>query len=156
MKRSSFFIFIFLMMLCIIAFADQPQINPSGVWSLRDSGSMTHTWKFSWGENPVNNEVVVIDLGAEEPYIDVAVGEFKVSSYKQEGYRFIFEGGWGTMSEELIPGNLVAVYSEDGNSLYFESIKPEKFGAVMELGEMNCFLRVPVDAPVVPIGPEGP
>ncbi len=118
--------------------------------------NMNYIQVFSWGENPVNNEVVVIDLGAKPPYIDVPVGEFKVSSYRQEGYRFIFEGGWGTMSEELIPGNLVAVYSEDGNSLYFESIKPEKFGAVMELGEMNRFFRVPVDAPVVPIGPEGP
>jgi hypothetical protein len=155
MKRSSFLIFIFFMILCATAFADQPQINPSGVWSMWD-WNMNYTKAFSWGENPVNNEVVIIDIGAKPPYIDVPVGEFKVISYRQEGYRFIFEGGWGTMSEELIPGNLVAVYSEDGNSLYFESIKPEKFGAVMELGEMNCFLRVPVDAPVVPIGPEGP
>lgn len=117
---------------------------------------MTHTWKFSWGENPVNNEVVIIDIGAKPPYIVVPVGEFKVSSYKQEGYRFIFEGGWGTMSEELIPGNLVAVYSEDGNSLYFESVKPEDFVDIVDLGESYRLYRVPVDAPVVPIGPEGP
>ncbi|SLM18020.1 exported hypothetical protein [uncultured spirochete] len=154
MKLQGILSFLFIFSYAAMA-GSQPQINPSGVWSMWD-WNMNYTKAFSWGENPVNNEVVVIDLGAEEPYIDVAVGEFKVSSYRQEGYRFIFEGGWGTMSEELIPGNLVAVYSEDGNSLYFESIKPEKFGAVMELGETNRYFRVPVDAPVVPIGPEGP
>ncbi len=117
---------------------------------------MTHTYIFSWGENPVNNEAVVIELGAKSPYLDVPAGEFEVSAYRQEGYRFIFEGGWGTESTVLIPGSLVVVYSEDGNSLYFESVEPEEFEAVMDIGELHRLFRVPIDAPVVPIGPEGP
>jgi hypothetical protein len=155
MKRSSFFIFIFLMMLCIIAFADQPQINPSGVWSIQGV-DMTKTKMFSWGENPIDNDVVIIDLGAKQPYIIVSSVKFSVTSYTREGYQFIFEGQWETRDETSIPGSLVVVYSKGGNSLYFESVKPEDFVDIVDLGESYRLYRVPVDAPVVPIGPKGP
>jgi hypothetical protein len=152
MKRSSFFIFIFLIMLCGAVSADQPRINQSGVWSIQGV-DMTKTKMFSWGENPIDNDVTIIDLGAKQPYIIVSSVKFSVKSYTQEGYRFIFEGQWETGDEISIPGCLVVVYSEDSNSLYFESVKPEDF---VDLGESHRLFKVPVDAPVVPIGPEGP
>ena len=114
---------------------------------------MTKTKMFSWGENPIDNDVTIIDLGARQPYIIVSSVKFSVKSYTQEGYRFIFEGQWETGDETSIPGALVVVYSEDGNSLYFESENPQGFTL---LGESYRLYRVPVDAPVMPIGPEGP
>ncbi len=155
MKRSSFLIFILLGIFCVTAFADQPRINPSGVWSTQGV-DMTKTKMFSWGENPIHNDVVIIDLGAKQPYIIVSSVKFSATSYTQEGYQFIFEGQWETRDETSIPGSLVVVYSEDGNSLYFESVKPEDFVDIVDLGESYCLYRVPVDAPVVPIGPEWP
>jgi len=35
-------------------------------------------------------------------------------------------------------------------------VKPEDFVDIVDLGESYRLYRVPVDAPVVPIGPEGP
>jgi hypothetical protein len=61
-----------------------------------------------------------------------------------------FEGQWETRDEASIPGSLVVVYSKDGNSLYFESVKPEDFCDIVDLGESYRLYRVPVDAPVVP------
>lgn len=150
MKRSSFLIFVFLVILCATASAEQPQINPSGVWSMWD-WNMNYTKVFSWGENPVNNEVDIIDLGAKLPYMIISSETFNVTSYTQEGFRFIFEGEWGV--EKKTQGSIVIVFNEDGNSFYFESVNPEGF---THIGESYRLYRVPVDAPVVPIGPEGP
>lgn len=135
-----------------IAFTDEPQINPSGVWSIQGV-NMTKTKVFSWGENPIHNDATIIDLGAQQPYMVVYSQKFIVTSYTQEGCQFIFEGHWEARDETSIPGYLVIIYSEDGNSLYFESENPEGFTL---LGESYRLYRVSVDAPVVPIGPEGP
>ena len=154
MKLQGFLSFLFIFSCAAMAGA-QPRINPSGVWSTQGV-DMTKTKMFSWGENPIDNDVVIIDLGAKQPYIIVSSVKFSVTSYTQEGYQFIFEGQWETRDETSIPGSLVVVYSEDGNSLYFESVKPEDFVDIVDLGEPYRLYRVPVDAPVVPIGPEGP
>jgi hypothetical protein len=150
MKRSSFYIFIFLIKLCGAVLPIKPRSISQGM--VYQGVEMTKTKMFS-GRNPIDNDVTIIDLGAKQPYIIVSSVKFSVKSYTQEGYRFIFEGQWETGDEISIPGCLVVVYSEDSNSLYFESVKPEDF---VDLGESHRLFKVPVDAPVVPIGPEGP
>ncbi|SLM18024.1 exported hypothetical protein [uncultured spirochete] len=154
MKLQGILSFLFIFS-CAAMAGSQPRINPSGVWSIQGV-DMTKTKMFSWGENPIDNDVVIIDLGAKQPYIIVSSVKFSVTSYAQEGYQFIFKGQWETRDETSIPGSLVVVYSEDGNSLYFESVKPEDFVDIVDLGESYRLYRVPVDAPVMPIGPEGP
>jgi hypothetical protein len=126
------------------------EINPSGIW-YDGTGNMNYIGVFSWGENPMNNAVYIIDLGDPAPYLTTGADHLFVTSIKQIGNRIIFYGDWGLPEGK---GSLTAVFSEDGNTMYFESTDPVGRANV---GSEIVSRRVPIDAPVIPIDPvKGP
>ncbi|HEY9055486.1 MAG TPA: hypothetical protein VIO60_11780 [Rectinemataceae bacterium] len=134
-----------------VVFSPQ-NIRPSGVWD-HPGVQMNSTREFSWGTNPVNKEVYTIDLGAEKPTIDFAGERLTIHEVVQKDYVFIFKGSWYDEDE---PGSVSVIFSADGNSLYFLDVKPDRFHGLTDFLIPFWFVRVPQDAPVVPIGENGP
>ncbi|HEY9055485.1 MAG TPA: hypothetical protein VIO60_11775 [Rectinemataceae bacterium] len=150
MKKAA----LLIVLLLLIAFdANAQSPSPSGVWST-GKYNYTHTMDFSWGSNPVNLEVNIIDLGAIPPYIVVSSQSFTVVSYLETTEGFVFFGDWG--SDKVIPGLISIKLSADGNSLCFVDIFPERYQNLIKRDIEEWFVRVPQDAPVVPIGENGP
>jgi len=114
---------------------------------------MTSAAEFSWGVNPRSIESEIIDLGADPAYIVVSSEKLIVNSIDQKGFQFIFSGYW---ADDKTPGSLSVLFGIDGDTLYYLQVEPEYRSGLIDNGEHGWFVRVPVDAPIVEIGPEGP
>jgi hypothetical protein len=146
-NRISFLIsIVFIFSASTSAYADPVDI--SGIWE-DEPQQHFNQGTFSWGKNVYSTGSIIIDLGTKKPCLKNQGGVFFITKINRKTNSVELIGNYAGESET----KKIIVHIIDKNTISIDLIDYPRIW--LTISSENVFHRIPVNAPLEPLGPMG-